>query len=428
MTNNRQSQEDILESLALEDTAGLNVFSRFKIIIFFIVIGLTAIFFWMNNYHPTTSIQYNVKKVIQGDLVISVIATGYTRPSNEVNVGIEISGTISNVLVDFNDTVEEGQLLASIDTSILSAQIDQAKASLRMANAAKLEAQITLNLREKELNRTIELKSSSAGNLATEQEIDEKLAARDFAIASLKSAEAQEAQSLAQLAIKKEEFKRTQIVAPIDGFVLSRLIEPGQTVAASLQTPELFVIAENLKEMELKIDVDEADISKIQYGQGASFTVDAYPDKTFIATIRQIRWSPNLRDSVVSYEVVLSVDNSEMLLRPGMTATALIHTNHITDALLVPNEALRFDPADSQELEHENSKSLTSSLVPQIPSQKIAKQDKTYSNKRTIWTLARDNVPYAIEVIIGASDGAFTEVKSGEIKKGMPVIVEEFKP
>jgi HlyD family secretion protein len=424
MTNNRQSQVDFLESLSRQVHPGLNIFLRYKIIIFFVVIGLASIFVWLNNYHSTAPIEYKVKDVIEGDLVMSVTATGATRPTNEVNIGVEISGTISDVFVDFNDSVKKGQLLARIDTSILSAQIDQAKASLQMANAARLEAEVTLNLREKELNRVLELKSSSSGALPSAQELDDKLAARDFAIASLKSAMAQEAQSQAQLSLKREEFKRTQIVAPIDGFVLSRLIEPGQTVTASLQTPELFVIAENLNDMELKIDVDEADISKIQYGQDASFTVDAYPDKTFKANIRQIRSSPNLRDSVVSYEVVLSVDNSELWLRPGMTATAFIYTNYIADALLVPNEALRFDPGDSREFEYNKNKSLASSLVPQIPTQQIAKQEKSDSNKRTIWSLDSGNIPYPIEIIIGASDGTLTEVISGEIKKDMPVVVE----
>lgn len=371
---------------------------------------------------------YLTTPVLRADLTVTVTATGTTQPRNEVSVGIEVSGTIAEVFVDHNDSVEQGELLAGLDTTILSAQAAQADASLQLALATKEEAEATVLQTESELARMLKLRDASGGVLPSEQDLDATKAARDRAVASVKSAEAQVAQAEAQLAVKQTELAKAQVISPIDGIVLSRRVDPGQTVAATLQTPELFVIAEDLTEMELRIEIDEADVGQVRQGQPALFTVDAYPDEEFAAEITQVRYAPISSAGVVTYEAILSVDNSDMRLRPGMTATAIITVQEIQDALLVPNAALRFSPSVGKESDGSDSRGITSALIPRIPSGSAAPASTYQSKQRVVWVLAGDEEPRQVTIGIGSTDGVLTQVLSGSLEEAARVIVEEVDP
>jgi len=256
-----------------------------------------------------------------------VTATGTLQPLEKVTVGAEVSGRIDAVLVDFNDRVTKGQVLAHINTDALRALALQAQAAVAQAQANLAKA-------ENDLRRAISLQGQG---FVSKSAYDIARAARDTAAATLKSARAQSEQAEANLG-------KADIKSPIDGIVLDRKIDPGQTVAASFQTPELFVIASDLKKLELKVDIDEADIGQTTVGQNAIFTVDAYPAGTFNAKVRELRNAAKTVQNVVTYQGVLSVDNSQGLLKPGMTATADITVKIVPNVLTIPNGALRFSP------------------------------------------------------------------------------------
>ena len=369
--------------------------------------------------------EFTTRPVTQGQLIVTVTATGTIEPRNEVNVGIEVSGTVSEVLVDYNDIVEKGDTLARLDTSILEAQVAQGQASLDLARASRIEAEATLRQSESELKRLKHVHELSGGAIPSAQQMDAAEAARAKAAASLTSAEAQIKQSRAQLMVKQTELQKAEVISPIRGVVLSRLVDPGQTVAATLQTPELFVIAEDLSEMELNVEIDEADVGQVREGQSAQFTVDAFPDEEFPAEITQLRFAPNSSDGVVTYEAILSVDNSHLRLRPGMTATAVITTQHIKDTLLVPNEALRFAPRLKAAPKGE-SRGIMGALVPRPPGRDrdLTVQDAS-GKDRQLWLLNADDEPQPISVRIGASDGASTQIVSGDLAVGDKVITEQ---
>ena len=359
----------------------------------------------------------------RGDLSVSVTSTGTTQPSNEVSVGIEVSGTVSQVMVDFNEEVRAGQVLARLDTALLAAQVAQSKASLDSAVAQSEEAKATYTLSERELARLMALREASGGALPAAQELDNAEAALERARASLGTAGALFKQAQAQLSATRTELSKATIVSPIDGIVLSRNVDPGQTVAASLQTPELFVLAENLSEMELSIDIDEADVGTVSVGQSATFTVDAYPNEVFVARIDRVYFAPKIEAGVVTYEAILSVDNSDLRLRPGMTVTAVITTQEISNALLVPNAAFRFAPEAAMAQEE---RGLVGSLLPLPPGGSMdVTNPEPGSNKRTLWVVDADDQLQPVEVTIGSSDGNLTVVLGGDIEAGSRIVTEQ---
>lgn len=365
------------------------------------------------------------RTVAKGDLTVTVTATGTIEPRKEVRVGIEVSGTVEEVFVDHNDTVEAGDVLARLDTTILAAQAAQARAAVEVAQARRVEAKATLAQTENDLARLRRLHDLSGGAVPSAQEIVAAQAARDRAAAVFESAGAQLLQNEALYKVDATELEKAEVFSPIRGVVLSRLVDPGQTVAAALQTPEMFIIAEDLTEMELSIEVDEADVGQVREGQTAIFTVDSYPDEEFPAAITQVRFQPIVNGGVVVYEAILSVDNSDLRLRPGMTATAIITTDQISNAVLVPNEALRFAPrqaaADSQE-----SGGIMSALVPRPPDGNHASAPQIARGKnRQIWTLNGEGELAPVSVQIGASDGAFTQIVSDALKVGDEVVTEQ---
>ena len=287
------------------------------------------------------AVRYETAEVQQGDLTVTVTATGTLEPVNQVDVGSELSGIIETVEVDFNDKVQRGQVLARLDTDRLQAQVLESRAALQSNEAKVTEAQATVLETRLAFERCEKL---AERQLCTTGDLDAARAAHARAKAAEASARAQVAEARATLDGKETELAKTEIRSPIDGLVLLRQIEPGQTVAASLQAPILFTLAEDLAQMELHVAVDEADVGRIAVGQSAAFTVDAWPERSFPARITQVRFAPRTVEGVVTYETVLSVDNTDLALRPGMTATAVITVQELQDVLLVPNAALRFTP------------------------------------------------------------------------------------
>jgi HlyD family secretion protein len=303
---------------------------------------------------------YVTQDVTRGDLTVTVTATGNLEPRNQVDIGSELSGTVGKVYVDVNDEVKQGQVLAVLDTTRLKAQVLQQESSLASAEARVLQADATTKESKANLARLQKVRELSGNKLPSQQDLDVAEAAVARAEGEAAAARAAVAQSRASLDAVRTDLRKTEIRAPINGVILVRSIEPGQTVAATMQAPVLFIMAEDLKKMELHVSVDEADVGAVNVGQEASFTVDAFPNRRFNARITQVHFaSSNTKSSasssssssasatttgVVTYETVLEVDNPEVLLRPGMTATAEIVTTNIQNALLIPNAALRFTP------------------------------------------------------------------------------------
>ncbi len=389
------------------------------------VIGVSVagmmFFVWKGN-HENNNIRYHTQKVQRGDLTITVTATGNLAPTNQVEIGSELSGIIDAVYVDDNDRVTAGQVLAKLDTTKLNAEVLQAKAALASARAKTLQTRATVAEARNQFKRLQEAWQISQGQAVSLQDLDAAQAALDRALADQASAQAGVDQAKAVLEAAQTNLSKAAIVSPFDGIVLSRSAEPGQTVAASLQAPVLFKLAQDLTHMELHADVDEADVAQVQEGQQATFTVDAYPNRTFPATITQVRYDSKTVEGVVTYETILAVDNSDLALRPGMTATADIIVDQIQNALLVPNAALRFSPPEKPKQTSEG-RSLVSMLLPRPPS--ISKKKaETFSktNPSQVWVLQKGK-PTAISVTVGKTDGAMTEIKQGDISQGMDVIV-----
>lgn len=366
----------------------------------------------------SSAVRYVTEPVTRGKLTVIVTATGSVQPTKSVDVSSELSGTVRNVYVDYNSTVVAGQLLAELDTDKLIATVDNSRAKLDTATAKVVEAQATVVEREKELARRKTLAASQAGSI---QNLEVAEAAHDRAIASLASARADVRAAEAQLHLDDTNLSKSKIVSPIGGTVLKRSVEPGQTVASTLQAPVLFTIAEDLKQMEVRVDVDEADVGKVQVRQRATFSVDAYPGQRFPAQISILRFASETVQGVVTYKAVLTIDNSELLLRPGMTATAEIVVTEIAEAALIPNASLRYSPATPDPAA---SRSFLQRVLPGPPPFRAASERQETGSNRTVWVL-RNGDPVQVKIVIGASDGKFPEVRAGDLQPGQTVIVDE---
>ena len=286
---------------------------------------------------------YRTATVERGDIRVAISATGTLRAISTVDVGSQISGLVTEVLADFNDQVRQGQVIARIDPSTYLAQIEQGDASANAARASLANAEASLRNAEADYQRKAGLAQSQ---LIAASDLDLARSARDQARAQVESARAQIRQQQASTQTSRLNLERTEIRSPVDGVVLTRSVEPGQTVAASLQAPVLFQIAEDLSKMEIELAIDEADIGQVEPGQGVSFTVDAFPDRRFRGEVQQIRLSATNTNNVITYPVVVAVDNSDQVLLPGMTANAEIEVSRRDGVLRVPNAALRYKPAD----------------------------------------------------------------------------------
>lgn len=380
--------------------------------------GVYAIWSLRGNQSAT---RYVTEPAIRGSLTVIVTATGSAQPITQVNVSSELSGTIRKVHVDYNSPVKVGQPLAELDTDKLKATIDSVKARLDAAKAKVADAATTIEERRAEFERKKELLTKGA---ATVRDLELAKAAYDRAVAAQTSALAEVKVVEADLRLNEINLAKACICSPIDGVVLKRSVDPGQIVASSLQAPVLFVIAQDLRHMELQVDVDEADVGKVAIGQQATFSVDAYPDRKFPAAIRDIRYGSEVVQGVVTYKAVLSIDNTELLIRPGMTVTAEIVVQHVNDALLVPNAVLRFSPASATGARKKSS-SLLDRLLPKPPmaTMRQPSEPEVAGSKRRIWTL-RDGGLVPIQVVIGASDGRRTEIREGAIQPGDAIVVD----
>ena len=342
-----------------------------------------------------------------------------------MEVGSEVSGTLKTVDADYNDQVKVGQILARIDTSKLDAQVVQSSAALEASKAKVLEAEATLKEGEAQLARLTQVRKLSGGKVPSLYEFEAQEATVARARANVASAKADVAQAEGTLSVNKSDLGKAVIHSPINGVVLTRKVEVGQTVVASMETPILFKLAEDLKQLELQINVDEADVGQVHEGQAATFTVDAYPDKRFPASIKQVRYGSTTTDSVVTYTTVLKVNNDDLSLRPGMTATAVVITKKLENALLVPNAALRFEPPPAPVTASKGSGgSLIDSLMPHPPRQEAKTNEPVSTNKTQKVYVLRDGLLCAVPVTTGLTDGLHTEVVSGALEPGMNAVTE----
>mgnify|MGYP003460400711 FL=1 len=352
-----------------------------------VLISATVLYWQSNEKKDAKSAQYKTRTVERGDIVQSISANGTLTPVVLVNVGTQISGTVAKLYADFNDQVETGQVLAELDPALLRAQLQQSKANL-------LNAQVAAKIAEAKLKRNRLLKEkefiSPEALEIVEQEVE--------------AAHAQLAVSKAQVDRDQANLSYSVIRSPISGVVIARDVDIGQTVAANFQTPTLFQIAKDLRQMQINISVAEADIGQLHIDQSINFTVDAFPQRKYTGTVRQVRLNPTIQENVVTYNVVAMVDNDDGTLLPGMTANIHFVVMQKIDVLRVSNAALRYQPKDSE--------SGPAGKPPKSPSQS------------TVYRLS-ENQPVAVTIATGITDGNFTEIVSGEIEEGDKIILSE---
>lgn len=358
-----------------------------------LILILIALFIFLSRREPAP--QYITQTADRGDIRATVSATGTVNAVTTVLVGTQVSGTIKALFVDYNSTVRQGQLLAQIDPASFEAQVAQAAANLSLARANLEKSKVAL----RDTVSTFERNKILFGkDFISRYDLDTSETAYLSALAQIKASEAQVEQTRAALNLAQTNLRYTRIISPVNGTVISRSIDVGQTVAASFQTPTLFTIAQDLTKMQIVANIDEADIGRLRVGQPVTFTVDAYPDLTFRGNVSEIRNSPITVQNVVTYDVIVKVDNANLKLKPGMTANVSIVIDDKKGILRVPNAALRVKIQDKT----------SSAPAPKGPG---------------VWVL-ENNKPKRIPLSVGISDNRFTEVVSGKISEGAAIIVE----
>jgi len=421
MKTEKSAESDIKEALGLDSRSDRRKRRQRRLLIV-IAAGLIIILMvlWMRA-GKSEAVQYKTEPARRGDLTVIVTATGTLQPTNEVEVGSELSGIVKNVEVDYNSKVTVGQVLAKLDTTKIDAQVTQSKAALESAKAKVLQAQATVSETRSKLSQFQKVRELSDNKVPSQSEFDAAEAAYERAKADEASAQAAVSQAQATLEAYETDLSKTVIRSPINGVVLTRSIEPGQTVAAAFQAPVLFTLAEDLTQMELHVNVDEADIGQVKEGQDATFSVDAYPNRTFQAKIIQTRYGSETVDGVVTYETVLKVDNRDLSLRPGMTATADITVLKVENAVLVSNAALRFKMAEEDS--PKTNGGLISAILPHPPRRDSKPKENMIisGNKQQVWIL-KDGQPTAAAVTTGATDGVMTEILDGQVERGTALI------
>ncbi len=428
MKSQTQTESDINQTLGIDPSEGHRKRRKGWLLVALLVfVAVTSAVVW-NGAEKSNPVQYQTKKSQRGDLTVTVTATGTLEPTNQVDVGSELSGIIRTVEVDYNDRVKVGQVLARLDRDKLKAQELASKAALESAHAKVLEVQATVEEMQKELARLKQVWELSNHKVPSQRDLVVAQAALKRAQAVEITAKAQVSQAQATLEADETDLAKAVIHSPINGIVLVRNVEPGQTVAASLQAPVLFTLAEDLTQMELHVDVDEADVGQVTKGQEAIFTVDAHPDRTFPAQITQVRYGSQTVNGVVTYKTVLIMDNSDLSLRPGMTATADITVKKVKNATLIPNAALRFIPPNKEKEGASDDVGLLRKLLPRRHRQPRKQRKDTSVDRKLqrVWTL-RDGKLFAMTVGIGATDGRMTEVTRGEIEPGMELVVDTMR-
>lgn len=423
--NTTLQNNEVEDTLGLRENVGRRLVRRTIGILVVIAAVLGLLLVVKSRKETADAVRYETEPVTRGDLVETVSATGTLVPVNEVEIGSEISGTMLSVEVDFNDRVTNGQVLARIDTSKLAAQVKQSESALEAARAKVLESEATLKESESQLARLRQVHEISGGRVPSQNELDTQDATVARACATVASAKADVSKAQAALDVNRSDMEKAVIISPVNGVVLNRKIEPGQTVAASFEAPVLFTLAEDLTQLELQVDVDEADVGRVRDGQEATFTVDAYPDRHFPAKITQVRYGSKTTEGVVTYTTVLKVGNDDLSLRPGMTATAAITTRKAGDALIVPCAALRFEPPQTPTAAPDaGDRNLLNSILPHPPRREMKQNGESKTSKAQQVYVLQDGQLRAVPLTTGLTDGLHTEVTSGEIKPGMNVVIE----
>ena len=378
-------------------------------------------YFFINQSQKVEIDSYNTKKVTRGDLSVIVSATGILNPTNSVEIGVEVSGTIKEIYVDFNDEVEVGQLLAVLDTRKLQSEVDGQTASLGISKANLKESEVNLRNKKTVYDRTLKMYNSSGGKYPAVNELDDARFAYEAALSSFEASKAKVEQSSFSLNTAKQNLDKAYVKSSIKGIVLNRAVEVGQTLAASMNAPKLFTLAKDLTQMDLIVSIDESDVADIKKGLDVTFTVDAYPNKIFKGKIKQVRLNPVDVNGVVTYETVVVVNNEELLLRPGMTATAQINTKQSLDKLMIPNGTLRFKPKIQLE-----QKANTMNLVqgPRRPQSENISKDLGKKELSPIYIL-ENNQPKRIMVKVLETDGKTTTVESNDLKVDDELIISQ---
>lgn len=392
------------------------------------IVGLLVLFPLFAPGGKQNARQFLTETAITGDLVVTVSASGTLEPTTSVDVGSEMSGAVARVLVQENDHVKKGQLLAQLDLTKLSDAVNRSKAELASAQASVAQARATVAESKASLSRMRQVAAISGGKVPAQTELEKAEATLQRAVANEASARAAVEQAQAALKTDETNLAKGTIRSPVDGVVLSRKIEPGQTVVSAMTIPVLFTLAEDLTNMELQVKVDEADVGKVKVGQSATFTVSAWPAQDFPATIQRVSLGSTTVDNVVTYKTVLQVRNDNLALRPGMTATATIVTARRNHVLLVTNAALRFTPPETTEPKQDGS--FVSRLLPRPPAEPKKRNGSTASASPQVWVLDANQQPQPVPVEIGESNGRLTEIVAGDLKSGMAVITDyqEAKP
>lgn len=388
------------------------------LIILFLIGGYY--YFFINGAKKEEIATYNTKKVTKGDLSVIVSATGILNPTNSVEIGVEVSGTIKEIYVDFNDNVEVGQLLAKLDTRKLESDVDNVTAALAIAKANLKESEVNLRNKKTVYDRTLKMYNSSGGKYPSINELDDSRFAYESALSSVEASKAKIEQSMSSLRTANQNLDKAHVKSSIKGIVLNRAVEVGQTLAASMNAPKLFTLAKDLSQMDLIISIDESDVADIKKDLEVTFTVDAYPNKTFKGKIKQVRLNPITVNGVVTYETVVGVSNEELLLRPGMTATAQIITKQSIDKLIIPNTALRFKPKVQTE-----QKTSTLNFV-QPPRQPQGNKTKeTGKREFSPVFILENNQPKRVMVKVLDTDGKSTTIESNELKVDDELIISQ---
>lgn len=354
--------------------------------------------------------RYETVLIDRGNIIEKITATGTINPLVIVRVGSQVSGRIAAIHADYNAQVKKGQVIATLETDIYQTKVEQADANFKLSQAQTQEARVALQDAHNNLSR---IKNLTKGGVVSERDIEIVETVYESAKAVLSAAKARGLQAGALLNAAKVDLEHTTLYSPVDGIVISRNCDVGQTVVASFQTPDLFLIAQDLKKMQVEAYVDEADIGHIKMGQGVLFTVDAFPDQIFRGTVSQVRFAPKEQQNVVTYVTVVEVENPDLILRPGMTATVSIITSERNDAVRVPNIALRFkaNPEDSRL----DTKEAIHSLG--------RKEDHLSNTHQKVWMLGADGKPRPVLIEVGISDERYAEIRNGSLKEADRVIV-----
>lgn len=340
--------------------------------------------------------KYKLEPLAKRTIIQSVFASGTVNPVVTVSIGTQVSGTIKTIYVDYNSKVKKGQLLAEIDPALFDAKVQESQASLNNAQANYLKVKSVMENDRKTYNR---YKTLYEKKYVAKSELDLAQSTYESNVAAVNAAKAQIAQARANLETNLTNLRYTKIISPVDGTVVSRAVDVGQTVAASFQTPTLFSVAQDLTKMQIDTNVVEADIGRVKVGQDVEYTIDGYPDETFTGKVSQVRISPTTVQNVVTYNVVIVIDNKDLKLIPGMTANVSIITDKKENVLCADSRALRFSPAKSKE---------------------GAKKQKY--KEYGVWILEK-NKPVRVSVTTGANDDNYTEIISEKLKEGENVII-----